>query len=72
MLRRSVALRVLPEALAVEIVERPKQPAPSAVRNTSEALDRVARDISPEDYAARHPLRLFCARHGGPDLCHVG
>lgn len=60
-LLRGVARRALPEALAAEIVARPKQAAPSAVRNTTEALDRAAREILPAEYAERHPLRLYCA-----------
>ena len=58
-LLREVARRALPEALAAEIVARRKLAAPSGVRRTCEALERVAREIVPADRAA-HPLRAFC------------
>jgi asparagine synthase (glutamine-hydrolysing) len=62
-LLREVARRELPEAIAAEVVTRPKLAAPSAVQRTFEAIERAAREIVP---AARtgHPLRAFCATPG--------
>ncbi len=62
-LLREVARRVLPDAMAAEIVGRRKLAAPSAVRRTMDAIEQAARTIVPPNRPA-HPLRGFCATPG--------
>jgi asparagine synthase (glutamine-hydrolysing) len=61
-LLRQVARRLLPEAVAEEIVRRRKLAAPSSHERSSQELERFCQALLPEAHAAAHPYRLFLHR----------
>ncbi|MDJ0837577.1 MAG: asparagine synthase (glutamine-hydrolyzing) [Acidobacteriota bacterium] len=58
---RRLLFRVLPEELAVEIAERKKLAAPSALRRSRGMLPKASKRFLPPNHLEDHPLRPFFA-----------